>query len=516
MKPLDDNSSLNAPQAQKLNLQTLMTLLRQNKRMFVTVFLFVWLLTSVYTMVGYKPSYVSSGMVMIKDTALTAKYVTADSYEMTAAQSTSSVMNTMGLLKTTIFMENLYHFFQTRHPEVLDKEKIKTSAEWEKFFGSGSKFIKYSNLPGTDLISFEFKWENPDIAKEGLDVILNTFRESSLDINRTEQHERRRYLTQQITDIEQKLVLVQEQSSKFQAQHGVVNSAEENINLTKAKMDIKTSLAMTNAEAVGKNSQVRGYKSLLGMNTRDALRAAGLGRNETLAKLQTELYTAQSERASLLTKYTEQSVKVQEVNNHIAELQTSIQRETTRSVGHHGAGNTQAISDETRGNAVGDMVSAATEADQLNSKNRILSSYLQQLEARAKALPQIEAKMANYEMEESALNTSLKTLKEKELDAQLKETQSLSNVFIVDQPRVPIEASFPRMPHLLFFDFILGLACATASLLLKRNKTANDMGIDDLKKMLANQFQNDVPVGAPIPNGNGSNGKTHKSLVERV
>ncbi len=513
MKPLEDNSSLNTSQAQKLNLQTLMTLLRQNKRLFVTVFLFVWLLTSVYTLVGYKPTYVSSGMVMIKDTALTAKYVTADSYEMTAAQSTSSVMNTMGLLKTTIFMDNLYHYFQTRHPEVLEKEKIKTTADWEKFFGSGSKFIKYANLPGTDMISFEFKWEDPEIAKEGLEVILNTFRDASLGINRTEQHERSRYLAQQISDIEQKLVLVQEQSSQFKAQHGVVNSAEENINLTKAKMDIKTSLAMTSAEAVGKNSQVRGYKSLLGMNASDALRAAGLGRNETLAKLQSELYTAQSERASLLTKYTEQSVKVQEVNNHIAELQASIQKETTRSVGRHGSANVQAISDETRGHAVGDMVSAATEAEQLNSKNRILSSYLHQLESRAKALPQIEAKLANYEMEESALNSSLKTLKEKELDAQLKESQSLSNVFIVDSPRLPIEASFPRQPHLLFFDFILGLACGVASVLLKRSNSSNGLGVDDLKKMFATQFQNDGPVSAAIPNGNGSNGKTNKSLV---
>jgi uncharacterized protein involved in exopolysaccharide biosynthesis len=518
MKHLEETSILSTPQTQKLNLQTLMLLLQQNKRMFVTIFLFVWLLTSVYTVVGYKPSYVSSGMVMIKDTALTAKYVTADNYEMTAAQSTSSVMNTMGLLKTTIFMDDLWKFFNAKHPEALAKLKIKDFKDWQEFFGNGSKLIKYSNMPGTDLISMEFKWEDPQIAKEGLEVIMQTFRESSLQINRTEQHERSRYLAQQINDIQNKLVLVQAQSSQFKSQNGVVNSAEENINLTKAKMDIKTSLAVTNAEAAGKASQVSGYKKLLGMNTHDALRATGLGRNETLAKLQADLYVAQSERASLLTKYTEQSVKVQEVNNHISELQASIQKETNRSVGRGGQAGGQAISDETRGHAVGDMVSATTEAQQLSSKNRVLGGYLHELEARAKDLPRIEAKLSNYEMEESALNSSLKTLKEKELDAKLKESQSLSNVFVVDKPRIPVDASFPRLPHLLVFDFMLGLACAVVGLWFKRNKTENALQVAEIEKLLGTQFRKDYAT-VPSMNGTGTNGKAHKSnghLAERV
>lgn len=515
MKHLDETANLSTSTAPKVNLPSLVLLLQQSKRLFVTVFLFVWLLTSVYTLVGYKPSYVSSGMVMIKDTALTAKYVTADHYETTTAQSTSSVINTMGLLKTTIFMDELWHYFRTQRPEVLAKAKIKDYTGWQKFYGNGHKLIKYSNLPGTDLISMEFKWEDPQIAKEGLEVLLNTFRESSLKINRTEQHERGRYLAQQIEEIQQKLVLVQEQSSLYKSQHGLVNSTEENINLTKAKMDIKTNLAVTNAEAVGKASQVSGYKNLLGMNTRDALRATGLGRNETMGKLQSELYLAQSERATLLTQYTERSVKVQEANNHINELQASIQKEATRSVGSTSSADTQTISDETRGHAVGDMVSAATEAQKLSSRNHVLGSYLQQLEARAKALPKIEAKMANFEIEESALRDSLKILKEKELDAKLKETQSLSNVFIVDKPRVPIESSFPRLPHLLAFDFVLGLVCASVALWFKRSKPESASQIAEIQKLLIAQFQKEPTAGSSTK-GRKKSHSDNSNLVERV
>lgn len=507
MNHLDDLST--PKQGPKLNFQALLLLLKQNKRMFVTIFLFVWLLTSVYSLVGYKPSYVASGMVMIKDTALTAKYVTEDSYEMTAAQSTSSVMNTMALLKTSLFMEDLWKYFQAKHPEVLAKLKIKNFDDWQKFYGNGSKLIKSSNLPGTDLISMDFKWSDAVIAKEGLDVVLQTFKDASLDVNRSEQHERRRYLSQQIDEIQQKLTLVRNEMSDFKAHHGIVNTTEETVSLAKAKLDIKTDLAMTNAEAQGKASQVSSYRKLLGLNAHDALRATGLGRNETLAKLQTELYTAQSERASLLTRYTEQSVKVQEVDNHINELQASIQHEVNRSVGQGKVDNSHAISDETRGKTVGDMVSASTEAQQLNTKNRSLQGYLQTLEARAQALPKMEAVLANYQLEETALNDSLKTLKEKELDAQLKESQSLSNVFVVDAPRVPLDASFPRLPHLLVFDFILGLGVSLAAVFLKSKKqnipflNGNNGSMSDLQQLVASQLKN----------GAKTNGNSHRPAV---
>jgi len=525
MKHLEDVSgSTPAAQPQKLDFQAILLLLKQNKRLFVTIFLFVWLLTSVYSVVGYKPSYTSSGMVMIKDTALTAKYVTADSYEMTSNQSTSSVMNTMGLLKTSLFMDELWQFFKTRHPEALKKNKIKNFDDWQKFYGNGSKLFKSSNMPGTDIISMDFKWDDPQIAKEGLDVIMQTFRNASLDVNRSEQRERGRYLAQQIEEIQQKLTLVREQASQFKSRHNIVNTAEETVNLTKAKLDIKTNLAMTTAEAAGKVSQVSGYSKLLGLNTSDALRAAGLGRNETLSKLQAELYAAQSERASLLTKYTEQSVKVQEVNNHILELQASIQKETIRSIGQGGkVDNNHAISDETRGKAVGDMVSATTEAQQLNAKNRALNTYLQELEARAKALPKMEVVLANYQLEESALNDSLKTLKEKELDAQLKESQSLSNVFVVDAPRVPLDASFPKLPHQLVFDFVLGLAAGGAALFLKAKKgqqflADSEIQLANMQQLLASQLKKQS-INHTATNGhehNGSQKSNQSHQVERV
>jgi len=471
MNYFEESASDVSPKNKKYTFMTFLFLIRQNKRLFTIIFLVVWLLSSTYSYLSYAPSYVSSGMVMIKDTALTAKYVTTDNYEMTAAQSTSSVMNTMGLLKTNIFMDELWNYFSLKHPQDLKKNKVHNYQDWEKFFGNGSKYIKYANLPGTDLINMEFKWDNPIIAKEGLEIIIETFRRESLNVNQTEQRERSRYLSLRIQEIQQQLAEIREQSSQFKAKHGIVNPVEETANLTKAKLEIQTNLAMTKAEAMGKASQVSGYRKLLGMTTKDALRATGLGRNETLTKLRAELYAAESEKATLLTKYTEQSVKVQEVNNHISELQKNIDTEIVRSSGTAGSIQTAAFADETRGQAVGNMVNATTEAQQLSSKNRILGYYLQELKARGRVLPKIEAILANYQLEENALNDSLKTLKEKELDAKLKESQSLSNVFLVDAQRIHLDASFPRLPHLLIFDLLLGIFAAILTIVVTSKNT---------------------------------------------
>ncbi|MEB3287278.1 MAG: hypothetical protein VKJ04_07225 [Vampirovibrionales bacterium] len=448
---------------------------KQNKKLFVSVLLFTWLLSTTVTLIAYKPTYVSKGMLMIKDTAVTAKYITGDSYETTTSLSTSSVINTMGLLKADAYKHKLWDFFRTYHPEELKSRNIKNFKQWNAFFGNGSKLISYWNAPGTDLINVDFKWSNPQIATEGLQVVIDTFKELSLNLNQSEQRERGRFLGTQIEDMQHRLTAVREKIGNIKEANGIVDLAEENANIARARINLKTDMSATRAEASGKLSQLSGYQSMLGMSAKQAVTASALGRNDVFAKMQSELYALRSERNSLLTRYTEDSVKVQDVDNRIKQLEDNLEKEMKRTVGHGSGGRVpMAVSDSTRGDAVSRMMEAKAGALELGARSGALQRYLGELDTRAKKLNKVSVVLADLKLEEATLDESLKTLKEKELDAKLKETQTLSNVFVAEQPQIPLVPVAPTRTHFLIIDVLLavivaGLAIAAKEYLERRN-----------------------------------------------
>lgn len=451
---------------------------KRHKKLFISVFIVFWLCSSTITLLSYKPMFVSKSMVIIKDTALTAKYVTGDSYETTTSQATSSVINTMGLLRTNKYRKNLWQFFTQKHPEELEKIRVKKDSDWETYFEDGNRFIEYSNFPGTDIIEIKFKWGNPVIAQECLSIILETFRDLSLQLNRKEQHEREQFLAAQIADIQKRLFSTRHRISQYKKERQIVDTVEENANLARARVNLQTDLEAAKAEAAGKRQQVSGYQQLLGMSPRKAIIATAVGRNEVLSKLHSELYSAQQERNFLLTRYTEANPKVQEVDSRISQLENNIRKELIRTVGAStlaGSGNRYpvAVADNTRSEAISNMLSAKTAAMDLNAKAGVLRSYLAELNNRARNLSDAEATLAAYKLEEASLDESLRVLNQKKLDAQLKESQTLSNVFVMEEPNIPIKAVFPTQKSLLAIDLLLAIGLGILAVILRACWVAN-------------------------------------------
>ena len=453
--------------------------LKANKPLFLSVSLFVVALSSTVTLLDYKPSFVSNGMVMIKDTALTANYVTSDNYQTTTSPSTSPIINTMALLKTDASMQALWDYFSQAHPEELNKLHIKNQSDWENFFGDGHRFVKYTNPPGTDIINLQFKWNNPVIAKEGLDVVINNFKNQSLQLNQSEQRDRGNYLNEQINDIENRLAATRENIRTIKEKNQIIDADEENSNLARARVDLGANIGMANADMAGKMSQFSGYQQILNMSPKQAVVASAIGRNEVLSKMYASLYELNTDQKSLLTRYTENSVKVQDVDSNIDQTKANIQKELSRTLGTSpddtSIENHIAVSDVPRSNAIDEMLSAKTEAMELSAKRNVLNHYLQTMNKRATQLNQAEMALSDAQLEESTLNDSLKILKEKALDAQLRESQTLSNIFVIEAPRAPLQPAFPRKSNLLFMDLLMGIAFGMVTVLIKCYQTTKPL-----------------------------------------
>lgn len=435
-------------------------LVRKEGKLILGVSLFVWCWILVYSFVAYEPKYIAQSLVMIKDSAITARYVLPDqaaAIQTTSSNASNPVLNTMGLLKSNTLMESLWQFLHTHYPKSLKAKHLNTRQQWETFYKDGSPLIKAKNMPGTDLISIQFNWSNPWIAKQGLETVLSAFQTASLNINRAEQRSRSRYLNHKVQEISNRLKEIRKQKSYYKIKMKTINLVRESDDLSKARIDLGNELNLLQAKARGKFSEYARYHKAVGVSPDIGLIGTAIGQNSSMAKLQDQFYTLSQNHAFLTSTLTEKNPKVQEVEKQMERVQHQIQNENDRTLGVEKKG-VMAIADATRGTVIGQMATSQAEAQNLSSQAQIVKQRLAEINGQIKAFPYMEETLANIEQEERALSTALDTLRQKELEAHLKEAETLGNVFIVDTPRLPYKAKFPSQGQLIFLGLFLGLA----------------------------------------------------------
>jgi uncharacterized protein involved in exopolysaccharide biosynthesis len=440
--------------------------------LFAAVFVGVFAWMAIYAFSTFQPLYTSRATVLIKDSAITANYVLPG--QTAALQTTSSnaanpVLNMIGLLSSSQIRDALWASYHQKHPDVLKTLKIKTKAQWDQFYGDGKALIKAKNLPGTDLIQLEYTWFGANTAQSGLATVVKAFQDASLALNQVEQRHRSDYLARQVRVITQKLDAVRKQKSGYKSASGTVNLLRESDDLARSRIETETLLAQTLARAQSRSEELLRYRRMLGgVSAQQALSAAGMGLNPSLSKLQDQLYTLNTQLANLRSSLTDNHPRVMETQAQIGSVRKGIQAEVLRVLGKKKSTGGLVVADPTRAQVISQMATSQAEAEGLRAQAGVLQGRLAALHAKARAFPKIEQGLTRLEQEERSLSTALDTLRQKELEAELKRAETMSNVFVVDAPNLPFKAKFPDRPHLLVLGAVLGLLAGLLALFVKR------------------------------------------------
>ncbi len=456
--------------------ETITNFLQRNAGLILGAGLFVTFWMLVYTFAVFKPGYAAKSVVIIKDSAITDRYVEPDHYyalQTTSSNSSNPVLNTMGILKSKPISDALWHYFQEKHPEQLKKNHITTQKEWESFFQDGSAFIKAKNQPGTDLISVQLSWSDPVIAQEALSVVLTAFQNASRDLNRSEQLTRTLFLNKQVVEIENQLSAIRKEKSAYQSEQRTVSMKRESEDLAGSRMELSNKLSVLDAQARGKENLSRRYQQLLGLNPEKALRASALGQNSSMSRLQDELYRLQQQYSLLSASLTDSNPKVREVQSQIEQVKANILSEQMRTLGSESSGGQTVVADSARNDLIKAMLIAHGEAQDLRAQATVMRTRLAQINTEISGFPEKEEGLANILQKEASLSLAVDHLRQKVLEGRIKEEQTLSNVFIVDPPHLPEKAQFPNRSHLFVLSLLMGLGVGLTVAMAKEQLSGN-------------------------------------------
>jgi len=438
-----------------------------DKRLALSVASFILSASVAYAIFGYKPHYTASAEVLIKDSALYNRYIgSSDSINESASSAlTNPVLNTMELLKTSKVMSPFWYYLDKNHPEQLQHFKLKSLDDWNQYVVRHSKkLLQAKNVPGTDMITVQFTWTDPISAKDGLNLILREFKQTSLEMNQAEQHEQSVYLDSKIKDIQARLQSVRNEISQFKRSHKSVDISKEREHYATTRIELANTMANLKSDAASKQAEIGQIQNMLKMDSKAAVQSSAVGGNETLATLQGQLYSLNQQYGQMKARYRENNPKMKALASEIQEIQQNIALETHRTLGENNtnkvvtsSSHTNVVADRPRTDAISNLLSDSASARGLQAKSQALQQYMSQLDAELATLPHSEETLANLEDKETILRESLQTLEQKSLNAKIREMQTLSNVFIVQPPLEPKEGNFPSRSMVIVLGAIMSL-----------------------------------------------------------
>ncbi len=427
---------------------------QKSRKIIISTSICIWMSGLIYTFAVFKPVYQSKATVLIRDSAITGKLVTNEDYHTTSSPSANPVLNTIELLKSNVIRESLWTRVIQSDKALMNDLKIENKEEWGQFYGDGRKLIKYNNPPGTDVIQLTFNWDNPELAQRCLSVVLEGFQDASRQLNKEEHKERYRYLQERISNVQSQLMMTREFIANVKSTNRIVDINHEMEQYAKYHMEFKLASSLAKAESMQNSSKLQAYTNTLKMAPSMAVDAIGMGSSPAMQALVNKLYHEKEQLSELQSRYTDEHPKVKSVTSSINQLNVDINNEAKR-LGI--SPDVTVITDEHRGRAIENMLEVNSSAKGSAQRSEALNRDLDRLENRMKELPKIEGYLAKLKDSEESLASSVKALQAKALEAQIREDQTLSNIFIVSPPDFPQSAKLPTRTHMLILTFLAGL-----------------------------------------------------------
>ncbi|MCK7461225.1 MAG: hypothetical protein MZU84_03740 [Sphingobacterium sp.] len=142
----------------------------------------------------------------------------------------------IGILNSSAIASNTYDKIQQDYKTDLEKMGINNKKEWIKIY---PQLISSKIEPSSDIIALSFKWPNKNNSEPVMQIVIQEFKNTNLDIRRAVEINERKYIDEQIKDLSSQLNTIRVKIKNFKLDNNTVDAANEASELTKARVDLE-------------------------------------------------------------------------------------------------------------------------------------------------------------------------------------------------------------------------------------------------------------------------------------
>lgn len=408
----------------------------------IVLIIFVWSL--VYLLIFYHPSYESDAKVWIKDLE-TKEFVTSLDMQSQLTSLTAAgnpLLTQIEILKSDQLKKTIVDY------KIRNGEKAKL----------GSIKIDVKNKPNTDILEISYKDKSPEDAQETLSMVLKEYENINLSINSKISRSRREYIDLKLKEINQKLFDIRNKIKEYKTKNLAIDITEESSRLVDEGIATSSQLGDTRAQIKSTSSSIRELESQISMGSKTGIRAVALGSgNKILEQLRNDLNAETQEYEFDSAKLADTNPKMVAHKNKISTINQQIKKQIILSLGQYAQSQKINIFDPVRENIVGDLATKQSELMGLQAREKAIKRTVTDLNKTQSKMPEKKFVLDNLEQEEKVLSDAYNQLKQKQIEAKLKEAEVVSNVIVVDWSSYPTGPSFPSRSSIIIISLFLGL-----------------------------------------------------------
>jgi uncharacterized protein involved in exopolysaccharide biosynthesis len=426
----------------------------RDRRLIASVVLIIFIWSLVYIFVFYKPAYESSAKIWIKDLATEEYVASLDTQSQLTPLTTAGnpILTQIEILKSSQ-LKNFVKNYKLSMGENVDYSDIA---------------IEVNNKPGTDILNITISDGSPSTAQQALNAVLDEYDNINLSINLKTKSARRKYIDLKLTEIDEQLHEIRTKIKTYKLDNLAIGLEEETTQLVDQKIYMSSKLEDTVADIKKTQSSVRELESQLSLKSKDAINAVALGSgNQTLVQLRNELNTAVQQYEFDSGKLADTNPKMIAQKDKIATINRQIKNQIQLSIGKYAKTQKINIFDPVRSQLVGTLAESQTKYMGLLAQERAINGSIQKVNGEQSKIPEKKFMLDNLEQEERVLSAAYDQLKEKQIEAKIKEAEAVSNIIVIDPPNMPKNPSFPSYIQVLALALMLGIVAGLGISILK-------------------------------------------------
>ena len=358
-------------------------------------------------------------------------------------QSRNQIQNSVEILKSRTLAYNA--------AEILGLDYALGTPELNGF----RKKFSVQPVQGTDFIRITYQSEDPLFAMQAVNALVDAFIESSLVKSREEARAARDFIEDQLVTLEAKLKDVENRLSEFKGTEKVYNPSEE----AKVIINKVTNFDVARSEAIVSKRELEAKLDDLFLQlekeTNTYISSQVIGTNPLVTNIKTQLIAKETELQVLLTKSTENSREVQNLQKEIETLKAQLNQQVEKIV---------TSQTETTNPLYQQLIASISQAQSsltaLEARISALTELIKETEIEFDALPEKEMELArltrDYQVTESIYTMLLQTREE----YRIQEAMQTANIQVIDRAIVPNSPVSPRKLMNVAVASFLGLFLA--------------------------------------------------------
>ncbi len=334
-------------------------------------------------------------------------------------------------------------------------------------------------VAGTDVLKLSFESTDAEMAAAVVNEIMQAYIANDIINNRTETRAAREFITAQLTPTKLEVDQAAEALRQFLDTNQIVSLQDESTRLVSLVSELDSRINTTQAELVDLSAQLEVLKQQSGLEPGQAVALNSLNKAKGVQEVLSKYQSAQEQLAESRTVYVDDSPQVQALAREQQALQELLQDRIREIVGSAKVSAGLLQQGDLQQDLSAQLVNTEVSRVGLENHLRSLLNTRNVYRTQASRIPTLKKRQDELERRLKAAQGIYESLLKKLQEIRVAENQNMGNASVIQQAKVPQEASNKMQLMLLaggaFMGLSLGIAAAfLADLMDKSVRTVSD------------------------------------------